>query len=225
MTGCARSQTDRLAGQLYQRVHPDTSGKQREGIGTYRSCPSHRATPGFTLGITIHISPEQLYKKSESLNSMYQQRPATVGVSIGAFGVAFTFLTTALLILIPQELMSPATSSTFIETWSRPIMTIGQGMVLYGIPLLSAVFAYYLTTKSYATKSVVTGFIIGGLVFGFGDALLGETVLYFFAEDPAFGQSLTSHVYDLVELGGRLVGGALIGILGAIVIMRGTTKR
>ena len=148
---------------------------------------------------------------------MYQQKPAKVGVGIGAFGVAFTFLTTALLILVPQELMTPATSSAYIETWFHPLNTIGQGVLVYGLPLLSAAFAYHLTTKNHSPKSVVTGFIIGGLVLGLGDALLGETVLYFFAEDPALGQSLVSHVYDLIELGGRLVGGALIGTLCATV--------
>lgn len=149
---------------------------------------------------------------------MYQHKPAKVGAGIGAVGVAFTFLTTALLILIPQELMTPATSSAYIETWSRPIMTIGHGVMVYGLPLVSAAFAYYLMTKSHSAKSVVTGFIIGGLVLGLGDALLGVTMTHFFVEDPAIGQSMVSHVYDIVTLGGRLVGGALIGALGATVI-------
>lgn len=149
---------------------------------------------------------------------MYYNKPAKVGIGIGIFGVAFTFLTTALLILIPQELMSPATSSAYIETWSRPIMTIGQGVMVYGIPLLSAAIAYYLMTENYPAKHVVTGFIIGGLVFGLGDALLGVTVTHVFAEDPAIGQSMVGHVYDIVTLGGRLVGGALVGVLGATVI-------
>ena len=149
---------------------------------------------------------------------MYQQKPSKVGISIGAFGVAFTLLTTTLLVLVPQELMTPATSNAYIETWSRPIMTLGKGVMVYGLPLLSAAFAYYLTTENYSPKSVVTGFIIGGLVLGLGDALLGETVLYFFVEDPALGQSLVSHVYDLFKLGGRLVGGAVIGTLGATII-------
>ena len=149
---------------------------------------------------------------------MYQQRPAQVGVGIGAFGVAFTFLTTALLVLIPQELMTPAASSAYIEAWSRPIMAIGQGVLVYGIPLLSAVFAYYLTTKSHSTKSIVAGFIIGGLVFVLGDAVLAVTVTHFFVEGSAIDRSLVSHIYRNVPLGGRLVGGALIGTLGATVI-------
>lgn len=149
---------------------------------------------------------------------MYQHKSSKVGVGIGAFGVAFTFLTTALLILIPQELMTPTTSSAYIETWSRPIIVIGQGVMVYGLPLLSATFAYRLTTKNHSSKDVVTGFVIGGLVLGFGDALLGETVLYFFADDPTLGQSLIGHVSDLLKLGGRLVGGAVIGVLCATVI-------
>lgn len=148
---------------------------------------------------------------------MYQHKPAKVGVGIGALGVAFTVLTTALLILVPQELMTPAASSAYIETWSRPITTIGNGVLVYGLPLLSAIFAYHLTTN-HSTKSVVTGFIIGGFVLGLGDALLGVTVTHFFADDPAIGRSMVSHVSRIVTLGGRLAVGALVGALCATVI-------
>ena len=148
---------------------------------------------------------------------MYQHKPAKVGVSIGVFGIALTFLTTALLLLIPQELMTPATSQAYIETWSRPIMAIGQGVLVYGVPLLSAICAYYLTTKNYSIKSVVTGFIIGGLVLLLGDAVLSVTVAHFFTENPGVDRSLISHVSRNIPLGGRLVVGALIGILGATV--------
>ena len=149
---------------------------------------------------------------------MYQQKPVRVGVGIGAVGVAFTFLTTALLVLVPQELMTPATSSAYVETWSRPIMAIGRGVAVYGIPLLSAAFAYHLTTPNRSAKSVVTGFVIGGLVLGFGDALLGVTVTHFFVEDPAVGRSMVSHVSRIVTLGGRLVGGAVVGTICATVV-------
>lgn len=144
---------------------------------------------------------------------MYQYKPAKVG--IGALGVLLTFLTTALLVLIPQELMTPAASSAYIEEWSQPIMTIGTVLITYGIPFTGAVFAYYLTTKNYSVRSFITGFVIGGLVLGIGDALLGVTVTHLFVEDPALGQSLVSHILDTITLGGRLVGGALIGTLGA----------
>lgn len=149
---------------------------------------------------------------------MYQHKPAKVGISTGVFGVLFTFLTTALLILVPQELMTPAASSAYIEAWSRPITTIGQGVLVYGIPLVSAAFAYHLTTKNYSTKSVVGGFIIGGLVFVLGDSLLAVTVTHFFAEGSTIDKSLIGHVYRNLTLGGRLVGGALIGTLCATVI-------
>lgn len=149
---------------------------------------------------------------------MYQYKPAKVGIGIGAFGVAFTLLTTTLLILIPQEFMSPATSSAYIETWSKPIMALGQGVMVYGLPLLSAGFAYYLTTNNHSVKNVVTGFILGGLVLGLGDALLGETVLYLFENDPALGRSMISHVSRILTLGGRLVGGALIATLVAVIV-------
>ena len=149
---------------------------------------------------------------------MYRHEPAKVGVGIGAFGVAFTVLTTALLVLVPQELTSPAAGSAYVETWSRPIMAVGQGTLVYGLPLLSAAFAYRLTTKNHSAKSVAMGFVVGGLVLGLGDALLGVTVANFFAEDPAIGRSLVDHVSRIVALGGRLVGGALVGAICATVV-------
>ena len=152
-----------------------------------------------------------------SVNQMYQHKPTKVGIGIGAFGVAFTFLTTALLVLVPQEVMAPAASSAYIDTWSRPIMAIGNGVLSYGIPLLSAAFAYYLMVKSHPAKSVVKGFIIGGFVFVLGDALLAVTVTHFFAEGTV-DSLLFSHVYRNLTLGGRLIGGALIGTLGATIV-------
>lgn len=50
---------------------------------------------------------------------MYHHTPAKVGVGIGLFGVVFVSLTTALLILVPQELMAPATSRAYIATRDR----------------------------------------------------------------------------------------------------------
>lgn len=114
--------------------------------------------------------------------------------------------------------MTPAASSAYIETWSRPIMIVGQGVLVYGAPLLSAAFAYHLTTENHSTKSVVGGFVLGGLVLVLGDALLAVTVTHFFADDPAIDRSLVGHVSRNVTLGGRLVGGALIGALCATVI-------
>lgn len=149
---------------------------------------------------------------------MYKYKPAKVGIGIGALGVLLAFLTTALLVLIPQELMTPAASSAYTEAWSRPVMTVGNVSITYGIPLAGVVSAYCLTTKNYSRRSVMTGFVIGGLVLGIGDALLGVTVTHLFVENPAIGQSLVSHVFDTVTLGGRLVGGALIGTFSASFI-------
>lgn len=149
---------------------------------------------------------------------MYQQEPARVGVGIGAFGVAFTFLTTALLVLVPQELLGPAARATYVETWSRPIMAIGEGVMVYGLLVVSAGFAYYLTTKNHAPESVLTGFVLGGLVLVLGVALLAVTVTHLFAADPAIDRSFVSHVSRNLVLGARLVGGALLGVLSATVV-------
>lgn len=37
---------------------------------------------------------------------MYHHKPAKVGAGIGVFGAVFILLTTALLIIVPQELLS-----------------------------------------------------------------------------------------------------------------------
>lgn len=145
---------------------------------------------------------------------MNYQNTTKVGVGIGAFGVVFTFLTTALLILIPQHFMAPAARAAYIETWSAPIMTVGQAVMVYGLPLLSIAVAYYLTTKNYSPRNVLTGFLIGGLVLVFGEALLAVSVTHLFA-GPDLNQSLVSHLFRNVSLGIRVVGGALIGTLCA----------
>lgn len=149
---------------------------------------------------------------------MYQHKPTSVGVGIGAVGVAVTFLTTVLLILVPQELLTPDTSSAYIDTWARPIMTIGHGVLVYGLPLASAACAYYLSTQNHPPKSVLTGFIIGGLVLVLGDTLLGVAMTHLFADDPAIDRSLLGHVSRNLALGGRLLAGTLIGIAGATLI-------
>lgn len=151
---------------------------------------------------------------------MVQYKPETVGMGTGVFGIVFIFLTTTLLVLVPQELMSPATSSAYIETWARPIMVIGEAVLVYGIPLASTALAYYLTTKHYSPKRVVTGFALGGLVFVVGDALLGVTVTHFLVDDPGIDRSLVGHLLRNAARGGQLVSGALLGALGATVCER-----
>jgi hypothetical protein len=146
---------------------------------------------------------------------MSYQTTTKAGVGIGAFGVVFTFLTTAFLILIPQHFMAPAARAAYIGTWSSPIMALGEAVMVYGLPLLSIAVAYYLTTRNHSPKSVLAGFFVGGLVLGLGETFLGVTLIYFFVENPAVGQSLISHVSDILGLGSRLVGGAVIGILCA----------
>lgn len=146
---------------------------------------------------------------------MSYQNTTRAGVGIGVFGVVFTFLTTALLILIPQYFMAPAARAAYIGTWSTPIMTIGEAVMVYGLLLLSVAVAYYLTTKNHSPKSVLIGFIVGGLVLGLGETFLGVILTSFLAENPAVGQSLVSQVSDSIGLGSRLIGGALIGILCA----------
>lgn len=84
-----------------------------------------------------------------------------------------------------------------------------------GLTLLSVAVAYSLTTKNHSPKSVLRGFVVGGLVLGLGETLLGVILTYFLVENPAVGQSLVGHLSDSIGLGSRLIGGALVGILCA----------
>lgn len=61
---------------------------------------------------------------------MRYQHTTRAGVGIGVFGVGFTFFTTALLILIPRYFVAPAARAAYIGTWSAPIMTIGQAVMV-----------------------------------------------------------------------------------------------
>ena len=116
---------------------------------------------------------------------MIYRNATTAGV--GVFGVSVTALTTVLLFLVPQSFPTTAARNAYIDAWSVPIMTVGESVLIVGIPLLSAVLAYVLTNDGHSLQRVLTGCVVGGVVFGLGVAVLGETVMFFFADDPAVG--------------------------------------
>jgi hypothetical protein len=93
-------------------------------------------------------------------------------------------------------------------------MAVGELVLVYGLVLVSGAVAYYLA-RTHSPADVLTGFVVGGLVFGVGVVVLGETLYYFFARDLLFGRSAVGYVFEVVTLGGRLVGGALVGVLCA----------
>lgn len=148
----------------------------------------------------------------------YQPTPAKVGAGIGLFGALFLLLTTALLFIVPQELMTAAQSNAYIDTWSRPIMTVGGFVFSVGIPLACAASAYYLTTNDHAAGRVVVGFLVGGLVFIIGNAILGVAVTNLFVTGAGVEQSLLGHIQNSVSDGMRLFVGGLLGIAGALVV-------
>ena len=147
------------------------------------------------------------------VSSSRLERPLAIGVGLGLIGVGVVLLSSTLLVLVPGGLLSPSAARAYVATWSGPIMVAGTAILVYGLPLLAAVAAYYLTRVEYAPRRVLVAFLAGGLVFGVGEALLGVTLTALFATDPATGQSLVDHVSDAVTLGGRLVIGAGVGVL------------
>jgi len=149
---------------------------------------------------------------------MYQQKPVKIGAGIGVFGALFLLLTTILLFVVPQELMSTTASRTYIETWSQPIMTVGGFILSVGIPLACAGIAYYLTTGEYTPGSVVMGFLIGGLVFIVGNAILGVAVTNLFVYGSGVERSLLGHMQNSLPHGMRLFVGGLLGVAGALVV-------
>ncbi|MGQ3330441.1 hypothetical protein [Halorubrum sp. FL23] len=149
---------------------------------------------------------------------MYQQKPAKIGAGIGVFGALFLLLTTILLFVIPQELMTPAASTTYVETWSQPIMTAGGFVFSVGIPLACAVSAYYLTTREHAPGSVIMGFFIGGIVFIIGNAILGVAVTNLFVSGSGVERSLLGHMQNSLPHGMRLFVGGLFGVAAAVVV-------
>jgi hypothetical protein len=149
---------------------------------------------------------------------MYHQRPVRIGAGIGVFGALFLLLTTTLLFVVPQELMSSAASNAYIDTWSQPIMTVGGFVFSVGIPLACAVIAYYLTTREHTPGSVIMGFFIGGIVFITGNAILGVAVTNLFVSGSGIEQSLLGHMQNSLPHGMRLFVGGLLGVAGALVI-------
>ncbi|WP_246999377.1 hypothetical protein [Halosolutus gelatinilyticus] len=149
---------------------------------------------------------------------MYQHKPAKIGAGIGAFGALFLLLTTTLLFIVPQELLSPAASTAYIETWSRSITTVGGFVFSVGIPLACTAIAYYLTAADHTPGSVVVGFLVGGVVFIVGNAILGVTVTNFFVHGVGVEQSLLGHMQHSLSDGLRLFVGGLVGVAGALVV-------
>jgi len=149
---------------------------------------------------------------------MYQQNPVKIGAGIGVFGALFLLLTTIMLFVVPQELMTPAASNTYIETWWQPIMTVGGFVFSVGIPLACAVIAYYLTTREYTPGSVVIGFLIGGLIFIIGNTILGVAVTNLFVSGSGVERSLLGHMQNSLPHGMRLFVGGLLGVAGALVV-------
>jgi len=149
---------------------------------------------------------------------MYQQKPVKIGAGIGVFGALFLLLTTIMLFVVPQELMTPAASNTYIETWWQPIMTVGGFVFSVGIPLACAVIAYYLTTREYTPGSVVIGFLIGGLIFIIGNTILGVAVTNLFVSGSGVERSLLGHMQNSLPHGMRLFVGGLLGVAGALVV-------
>ncbi|MBX0296804.1 hypothetical protein [Haloarcula nitratireducens] len=148
---------------------------------------------------------------------MYLQKPAKIGAGIGVFGALFLLLTTTLLIIVPQELLSPTASTTYIDTWSQPIMTVGGAIFTVGIPLACAGIAYHLTTTAHTPGSVVMGFLVGGIVFAIGNGILGVTVTHLFVHGTGIERSLLGHLQNSLPHGLRLFVGGLLGVAGALI--------
>lgn len=153
---------------------------------------------------------------------MNYRTPTTAGVGVGAIGVAVTGLATVLLAVIPDYpwASTAAARTDAILRWSGLVMTGGEVVLVFGLPLLSAVLAASLTASGHTPRRVLWGFVVGGLVFGLGVALLGETVTALLTDDPALGRSLVGHAVDVVGRGGRVVVGALVGVCCALVVER-----
>lgn len=145
----------------------------------------------------------------------YKHTPAKIRAGIGIFGALFLLLTTVLLFILPQELMTPAQSTAYIETWSQPIMTVGGFVLSVGIPLACAASACYLTTTDQAPGRVVIGFLVGGVVFIIGNGILGVAVTHLFVSGTGIEQSLLGHMQNGLSNGVRLFFGGLIGVGGA----------
>lgn len=151
---------------------------------------------------------------------MYRQTPMKVGAGIGLFGAVFLLVTTTLLFIVPQELLSPAASSTYIETWSGPIMTVGGVIFSVVIPLACIGSGYYLMRHDYSPQSAVSGFLIGGLVFILVNAIFGVFVSNIFVYGSGVEQSLLGHIQNSIPHGLRIAGSGLLGVGGAHIVAK-----
>ena len=146
----------------------------------------------------------------------YTSKPHYVGIGIGGIGVAFSLLVTALVFLIPHHLLSTATAQAYLDTWMNPILSVAMPVEQFGIPLLAAIFAFYLVWKrDYSTREVVAGFVLGGLVLGIGVALLNWAVTH-----PSARATTLTYSFDALRRAGYFAGAALLGTLIGTVTER-----
>lgn len=112
--------------------------------------------------------------------------------------------------------MSTPSRQDYLDTWMDPILTISMPLERYGIPLLAAVLAFYLiTNRSSSVKEVMTGFVLGGLVLGFGIALINWGVT-----NPRYRATMLEYTYYSLQRGGYFAGAGLVGTLCGEAVRR-----
>ena len=143
--------------------------------------------------------------------------PVKVGTGIGVFGAVFILLTTTLLFTVPDVLLSPPASITYMETWAGPIMSVGGFIFSIGLPLVCVGSAYYLVINDYSPQSVAIGFFVGAGVFIVSNAVSGVFVTNTFVAGSGIEQSFFGHMRNSMPDGFRLFVAGLIGIVFAFL--------
>jgi len=135
-------------------------------------------------------------------------KPTKMAVGVGLLGVFGSVVFSSLLALLPR--FYELTSLYMYADVLSDLVVLGSGTwVAIVIPGISAALSYIYVLKGFDKLSVITGFILGGIVFSIGFFLIG--ILHRYITSPTI--PMNYNLYPMISPGLVVVCGSAIGIL------------
>lgn len=141
-------------------------------------------------------------------NMKISRTPLQFGVGIGTFGVLVYILTTFLLFVFPQHVLSGDAGNVFVAAWFDPISMVGRAIVFSATPLFAGICSLYLVRSGISVRRVLTGLAVGAIAFGVGIALVSLAVTGSAHRGPPL-----EYVGQTTRQTARMVGLAIVGAL------------
>jgi hypothetical protein len=152
---------------------------------------------------------------------MRRPDPLWVDVGVGVLGAAVTFLASVLLTVVPDSLPA-AVAEPYVRTLYRPLLALQWGVLVVGVPLLSAGLAAWLAVRGESTRDVLFGFLVGSVVLAGGLSAVAP-LLGALTAGPAV-RTPVLNVPFLAVAGGTVVAGAVVGLVAAALAGEGASE-